>query len=270
MTIHHATQKKAEINGIILKQITPNRVEAQWPERNVRIGQEDAKDALQDMIRIRTAMKSYPELQVKQDDDGTYVVTLRGKKKPVYSDKDVQEAIGTMLDEINDTDVEVKEVKGDEPEGEEEDAESEEIDEDEARGSIVKAKYRDEYKARGNPNHCSDWLALTLAEFVTIEVPGVERTVTGKDGETRTVKGRPRKTGSVEKTYAVAKANGVDKTWGHLSNGQQCMNARNMLRAKVIDTGELRIPARLTPDRKPLVIVADAAWLAGHRKDEEA
>lgn len=35
-------------------------------------------------------------------------------------------------------------------------------DEDEPCGSIVSEKYRDEYRARGNPDHCGDWLANML------------------------------------------------------------------------------------------------------------
>lgn len=70
-----------------------------------------------------------------------------------------------------------------------------EEDEDEDRsGSIVAQKYRDEYAARGNPNHCGDWLAVWLAD----RCAGVD------------AKGKP--CFDVETFRSLLSANGVDMT----------------------------------------------------------
>ena len=110
----------------------------------------------------------------------------------------------------------------------EETAEADDEAETQAEGgkTIVPKRYRDEYKARGNARHNSDWFALTMASYCNAE---------GKKAAVL-----------LERVYAIALANGVDKTWPTLNNGQQRMNAGNAIRRKVLTNGFLTIPALVT------------------------
>jgi hypothetical protein len=96
-------------------------------------------------------------------------------------------------------------------------AESGPEDEEERKGSIVPQRYRSEYKARGDATCCGDWLANFLKEW------------TGQ---------------SFEQAYALNRANGLDREWRNLNNGQQRMNAGNMLRSKLLKSPDtkLRLP----------------------------
>jgi hypothetical protein len=109
--------------------------------------------------------------------------------------------------------------------------EDEGLDDDsegEAIKTIVPHKYRNEYKARGDARSCGDWLALTLRDLLN--------------------GGSKKNPVDLEKTYALAEANGCTKRWDHLNPGQQRMNAGNAIRRQVKAVGYLVVPAELSSD----------------------
>ena len=101
---------------------------------------------------------------------------------------------------------------------------------DDAEGEVVKTivphKYRNEYKARGDARSCGDWLAITLRDLLN--------------------GGSKKAPVDLEKTYALARANGCDKEWPHLNPGQQRMNAGNAIRRAVKANGGLVVPASVS------------------------
>lgn len=102
---------------------------------------------------------------------------------------------------------------------------------DDSEGEVIKTivphKYRNEYKARGDARSCGDWLALTLRDLLN--------------------GGSKKAPVDLEKTYALARANGCDKEWPHLNPGQQRMNAGNAIRRAVKANGGLVVPASVSP-----------------------
>lgn len=92
--------------------------------------------------------------------------------------------------------------------------------------TIVPHKYRNEYKARGDARSCGDWLALTMRNLLN--------------------GGSKKAPVDLEKTYALARANGCDKEWPHLNPGQQRMNAGNAIRRSVKAAGFLVVPASMS------------------------
>lgn len=282
MTIHHNTIKRAAANGVTVQEKGMDKFMALWPEANVRITVKgDPKAAVDGIIAIKATMREYQGLKVVQDDNGTYSVLWNDK--PIAEGENLREVLSEAVDiygadetpakgrkrvsngrSTKDVDQEPDEDEDDE-EGQEEAEEEAEEDTDEQPGSIVKEKYRAEYAARGNPDNCGDWFALTVEGFVQSMTEPTTKTITGKNGKPKTVKVKSHLTGDVSKHYALARANGVTKTWGHLSNGQQCMNARNMIRAIVHKNGELAVPASLTDGNGPMTIKADADWLEARK-----
>ena len=100
--------------------------------------------------------------------------------------------------------------------------------EDERSGSIVRRKYRDEYKVRGDETRCCDMICSII------------------DPITRVQNDKGKMVADLDSTRILAQANGIEKSWPHLNNGQQAMNWRNMIRNKVRKSGELILPAELT------------------------
>lgn len=129
-----------------------------------------------------------------------------------FHSTDLQEAIATALDYAAET----------APEAAEEQAEADETEAAKGR-TIVPPKYRTEYAARGDARSNGDWFAKTFKMLCN-----------GTDKKASV---------SLVKVYAIAKANGIDKEWPTLNNGQQRMNAGNMLRRKVLAAGVLIVPA---------------------------
>lgn len=93
--------------------------------------------------------------------------------------------------------------------------------------TIVPPKYRREYAARGDARSCGDWLARTMRDLLN--------------------GGSKKNPVDLEKTYALARANGCDKEWPGLNPGQQRMNAGNAIRRAVKATGFLIVPASVSP-----------------------
>jgi hypothetical protein len=103
--------------------------------------------------------------------------------------------------------------------------------------TIVPVKYRNEYKARGDARVCGDWLSFKLRELLN---------ASGKKGGVGPV--------DLDKTYALARANGCDKEWPHLNPGQQRMNAGNAIRRNFIKTNALVVPASVSPTGEELIL----------------
>lgn len=104
------------------------------------------------------------------------------------------------------------------------------------RGSVVGSAFKLRYAERGNPDHCGDWLAATLAEVLP----------KGYDDAT---------------LVKLAKANGLDgkyARWAHLNLGQRRMLLGLALRPVVATEGKLVVPGEAKA-RKPT-----AAFIAKH------
>jgi hypothetical protein len=203
-----------------------------------------------------TILAAHPKLIASIEySDIVKLFVIEGTSGETYESEDLDEAIAEALDAEQELLVqrtaENEDPEADAEEGERnEDLDDEDGDTSEAK-SIVPAKYRVEYKARGDATRCSDWFCEAVDPYVTSMAPS-------KSG-----KGKAKRISDVEATYKLAAANGVTKRWSHLNPGQQCMNARNMTRAKVVEAGILQLPASLAGEDRTLE--ADPAWLASKR-----
>lgn len=220
MTIHHAILKKAADKAVEMTE-TEEGVRATWTVQPELFAYgKTAKATLDLALRFRGVAIEYPTLLILQepDDEDAFVATQNGQVL----------AEGEDLDEVI---AEALEAYEQQPETEDE--------EPAHSGSIVKSRYREEYKARGNAANCGDWLAEQFTYYAktraTIEVKlGGKMVKKSKDVP------------DLEAYYAIALANGIEKQWRHLNRGQQAMNVSNMVRANLIKAGKLEIPASLT------------------------
>lgn len=159
MTIHHATVKRANGLGIMLAE-TAAGITASIPEFNRSLEAADAKIAIEAMAFYRRFMVEYPKLQVTVIDGTVYVGAedKDGEVQDIYEVEYLDEE-GKVFDQdqaFADALEAYQQWMADN------EVEEEEID-DEPKGVVVVAsKYKDEYKARGNPNNCGDWLAVML------------------------------------------------------------------------------------------------------------
>lgn len=237
MKVHHATQKKAEKHSLLITVHDKQGVfEAHWPEFNQRYYHTDAK-ALVDMAVLNQMLHlEYPGLSVEWDDDNRcYVVLVQP------TDGDLEE-IGRQS-KLPDLDAVLEMAR---EAGIDVDALADEFD-DEQTGSVVKAKYKLEYAARGNASHCGDWLAQTLVDAFTVQHPV---TKVGKDGKERTVKGR--KQFDCDAFAKCLELNGVELSgkWADqyhqkASKGWQGrfrMSGRLLLEQEVLASGWLALP----------------------------
>lgn len=164
--IHHATAKKATEAGIMLEVIhneegTDIGVMAQG-RTGAAIYAETAKAAVEWALLEKLLRAEYPALTiVSSDEDELEIEAFR----PVVWSREKDEAVEIAeqsgevptIAEI----AEACEAAGIDPEAEIETEEGEGEDKGKP-GNVVPAKYRDQYKERGNPDHCGDWLARFL------------------------------------------------------------------------------------------------------------
>jgi hypothetical protein len=173
--------------------------------------------------KIEITLAEHTAIASIEWNDGEWTVTHEGGEE--YTDGDLEGAIASALEAIAET--EEAETEG---EGEAEaiaEAEAEAEGDEPVPHSIVPEKYRDEYKARGDASSCGDWIANSL-----------KRWVSSADG----------KQTHLSKVYAIASANGCDKEWPHLNNGQQRMNAGNAIRRVAKAQGFYIVPQYVTGD----------------------
>lgn len=148
--IHHATAAKAEKLGIALSP-SENGATASLPKQKDRQNDFElakAPEALAAAELEKMLRAEYPalKLEVNEDDDPTYTVTHTSEKIEVYS----YQALPSLA-ELLET---CEEHELDPTEGLE--------DEEEETGSVVSHRYKEEYAARGNPDHCGDELAVLM------------------------------------------------------------------------------------------------------------
>lgn len=141
MALHHATKAKAESLGLLIEE-TEDGFECYG------LLHEKAPTVLAAAILARTLGTEYPALSLAIEDDRFLVVHTAGEEEAVVSDTDKVPDLATVLEECQKL--------GLDPEI------AEDEEEPEAAGSAVKDKYKKEYAARGNANHCGDWLAKIL------------------------------------------------------------------------------------------------------------
>lgn len=166
-----------------------------------------------------------------------FAFTIRTLDGAEYSNADLQEAVAEALEHVVEA----------EPEAAEEQAEADETETTKGR-TIVPPHYRKEYAARGDARSNGDWFAITFRSLCN-----------GNDKKS---------TVNLNKVYAIAKANGIEKEWPGLNSGQQRMNAGNMLRRKVVSTGVLIVPAGINGDEQ--LSLSASEWAAEVRAREAA
>jgi hypothetical protein len=229
MSIHHSTVKSAAVKGVILTQ-GEGMVVAHRPEPNRRVElnieyEGDEPTQVEATERAKDAWVALDDiLAYEEDHSGIRIVTEEGEFVAYHY------ANGKQGDEIaRDNDLpdlyeSIEELKG-------EGAEAADEDEEETTGSVVPAKYKKEYAERGDPNHCGDWLALTLAKLC------------------RVLNEKGKETTDLDRLEAIANANDVNPArYGKLgvaTNGWQGrfrMTVRNMLTPIVASKGFLFVP----------------------------
>ena len=151
--IHHATAAKAEKAGIELEvNHDLNVVVAKWGE--YEYPHAEAKIALEATMLDRTFRLEYPALRLQMTEEGTFLVVHTdeaGEETTIWEDTELP-TLAFVLEfcENNELDPEIG---------------FDEAEEEEKKARVVVADhYKKEYAARGNPNNCGDWLALTLEE----------------------------------------------------------------------------------------------------------
>jgi len=231
MNIHHATAKKAEANGVILTVEAGDVIRAHWVEGNRVLIGNDPKQVLADMLVIKMAAIEYPAINIVAVAIGEFQAQIG--EEVVAEAKDAQTTLALALEYAEENDIDPEEG-------------AEEADE-ERRNVVVPERYKEEYKARGNANHCGDWLAITLdGKFIVTTEGGPQFDV---DGFRRCLA-----------------ANGVDMTgkWAGLPEsgqrgwqGRYRMNGRQKLEIRVAETGELKLGN--TTLKAPLEAL-DAMW----------
>lgn len=219
MSIHHATLAKAEKLGFLLTEENGLFTAAVG---DAMVTGDDAKVVLKALEVARPYLVEYPWF-VLGFSAGVFTLVCETVGYAEEGD-DIEAMYADALEAVPEA-----------PEGFEEPEESD----DEKAGSIVPPKYRNEYKARGDATRCSDEFCELVDPWVMLQ-----------DG--KKVKG------SVEKTQALAVANGITKDWPNLNPGQRNMNWRNMLRTLAIKNGKLHVPAELGG---PQDITFSPAWV---------
>lgn len=139
MTIHHATAKRATDLGVTLTDGEEVRAFHKGTERVIE--HESAKVALNLVLLAARFGAEYPSIGVTGDGE----ITLNEEVLFDFDveDFDAEEVFAMALEAAQDAGYEGEEVEDDE----------------EVRGNVVPDKYKKEYAARGNVNHCGDWLA---------------------------------------------------------------------------------------------------------------
>lgn len=239
MSIHHNTIKRATTLGLTLTSDHTGRVtvsgeifpgtESDWtfPNPDGVSVSTYAKDTLQAVYQARVYAKEYG-LEIKQSANGVYTISIPGGQHLRGSDlndvmaRAVDKAIARQeAEEL----VQLRAVKPKakkaaiKPVVTEEDEEAADLEDAEEEdqgpsGSIVRDKYRDKYRERGNPNNCGDDMAAQLEVVL-------------KSGDAL----------DVDRLIALANLNGIDSekymtgTRGYI--GRARMSIGNILRGRV-------------------------------------
>jgi hypothetical protein len=244
-TIHHATVKSAAAKGVILT-LGEGMVTAHRPEPNRRVemhidyegdeptqqeATERAKDAWVALTDILAYEAEHPGVRIETE-DGDFVGYGKDREE-IARDPDLADLFESL-----------DEAAGQEVEGED--------DGEEDRGSVVPAKYKKLYAERGDPNHCGDWLAGTLA------------------GLCRVLNEHGKETTDLDRLETIAAANDVEPArYGKLGiatngwQGRYRMTIRNMLTPRVAAKGFLFVPEGCGSD-SDAELRAPREWCEAH------
>jgi hypothetical protein len=254
MAIHHATLALAFRNSVELIENTEERTIAANVGDFVYTGRPDekAKDVLADAMALRTIRREFGSLKPLRD-GVDWRIEFEDQTFGMPRLADTLSAVQEYAEE-NGLDIpeeaEEQDDAADEPvEGVEETEES--AEDGVGSGSVVRPKYRRDYKERGDPANCGDWLARVLKDY----------TVDKKEGL------------NLEFYCAILDANNVDHSKYDVKKpsdrGRLRMSTGISLRKKVADTGVLVIPA--TGDADDVELTPPADFVAKHAsKPKEA
>lgn len=154
--IHHATAKKALKMGIVLEAIDDGdltTIRATTAAGDVTSAP-DPKTALVLGQTLQTLKADYPNLDMYRVEDRIDVEGTQGDEGVFLS---VELADILNYDDLLADILEAADEAGIDPEAGKADEE-----EEEAGRIVVHPRYKEAYRARGNPDHCGDWLAATL------------------------------------------------------------------------------------------------------------
>lgn len=229
-SIHHATAKRAEDNGIIMSIAEDTGIigaQAADKHSNVSIGHASAKVALDAAILARTLEAEYPAIGIENatdkdgDPDHAAGLVLRatedGTEIATYAD-----GVIPGLAEVLDAAIEA----GIDPE--------EGAEDDTGPVVVVAPKYKQRYADGGHPEHCGDWLAYQLeGAFATSSINEKGKAVEAFDVEAFT--GCLTDNGiALEGKWAALPTSG-QPGW----QGRYRMNGRQKLERQVAACGEL-------------------------------
>lgn len=152
---HHATVTKAEKLGIAID-YNPETELATATNGTDTASHPDAKQAVEGVQLLKVLRGEYPAISVVYDPEtGSWVFSAKANAEWTLSIAELDEdTLSVVLEDAQEQGI-------DPEEGYDEEAEK--------SGSVVGAGYKAEYAARGNPNHCGDWLAKVLERFETGE-----------------------------------------------------------------------------------------------------
>jgi hypothetical protein len=256
MTIHHAIVKSAAAKGVELSHdedagtITARDIATSLSlaievtdDTNINEEAKGAHAQLADMLAIPG---EYPGIRVVQDDDMDFVATDArdvNDVKEIGRDPCLEDLVITIQEYL---------AAPEEGEAEEED------DEDKGGASVVPDVYKQRYAAAGHPEHCGDWLAVTLNDLTRVVI----------------VDGKAKESFSIDKLETIAEANGVDcsRYLVNKSNGWQGrfrMTVRNILAKVVAIAGVMHVPGEVDggEDRE---VIPPSSWGTKYRAAKEA
>lgn len=239
-TIHHATQKKADKEGVKLMTTgTGADTLVTAIAGSNRINHPKAKIALEAAILGRTLDAEYPALRLVQID----VDAVKQFAVQTGQGNDAQNILGPQSEVPTLADVlDACSEHGVDPEEGLDEIEAEE----EERRIVVAPKYKEAYRERGNPDHCGDWLAGLLdGQFTSTGIK--------QDREGENVKAD---VFDHEAFLQFLIDNGVDVSgkWTDLPNsgqrgwqGRFRMNGRQKLEPLVALNGEVKLGGKRIP-----------------------
>lgn len=149
LTIHHATAKKATASEIALCVSEDGEsIVATW-NKHVIAG-DNASQVLAVMIIAKPFLAEYAGIEISIEND-TVTIECEGCESAAAR----VDSFDVLMAEFLDANSEALQAEASDTEDDEDTSD---------RKVVVAKKYKDEYKARGNPKNCGDWLAQVLED----------------------------------------------------------------------------------------------------------
>lgn len=175
-----------------------------------------ANEVLEDAICLRMLLREHPGLKPRLV-NGSWTVTFRGQD---YSAARLNDAFLDATSEISAEAEAEDELEGDDEEGDDEEGKESETGEGK---SVVKKKYKTEYKP--HKMTCGDDFAARVTSYITVPHKGKKTRI------------------DAQKLRALAEANDCwDDRYAGLNPGMQRMNVGNRLRNRFNKKQEIRWP----------------------------